>query len=423
MVFLILLGSIQACLGYSGQLDNSFGKNGTVLSIFNDQLANNLDALVIQKDGRVVAIGYSGAYPTLARYHINGTLDTSFNGKGWITTKLGPDYASSVATAGTLQDDGKVIAVGYAINNTVNYLTAARYNLDGTLDTSFNANSTPPGILIIKPSTNSSLSAHGVIVQKDTKIVISGNTEESFYLTRLNNNGSFDSSFNGNGTAILNFGGMYSTFVTHVALQHNDKIVIAGNVIVNESPKIHFAIVQYNENGSLDNSFGTNGIVADTFYTEYSQIYGIVIQEDGKIIVAGSDGLIPNFALARYNPDGTIDKSFGQDPQRPGIVITSFDGIDSQAFAIVIQKDGKIVVCGRAGLDFALARYLTNGTLDETFNPYGSKPGLIITKIYPVEASTINSAALQKDGKIIVGGYARAADSEYMSFTLARYLN
>jgi uncharacterized delta-60 repeat protein len=171
--------------------------------------------------------------------------------------------------------------------------------------------------------------------------------------------------------------------------------------------------------GDLDTSFGGDGTVLTDFESGSSDAaYDLAIQPDGKIVVAGNSyggfgG--PDFALARYLPNGTLDPSFGSD----GTVHTDFgsDTLD-EAYALALQPDGKIVVAGYSGLSdrsvFALARYLSNGTLDATF----SGDGKVTTAIG--SSGSANALAIQpRDGRLVVAGSSIASGSQ--DFALARY--
>ena len=136
--------------------------------------------------------------------------------------------------------------------------------------------------------------------------------------------------------------------------------------------------------------------------------FAMALQPDGKLVVAGDSDA--NFALARYNSDGSLDAGFGTG----GKVITSFGGTD-QASAVILQPDGKIVVAGQTdtgvSIDFALARYMPDGSLDGAFGSGGR-----VTTNFIGNSDDLGSAvALQSDGKIVVGG---TSDD---NFALARY--
>lgn len=228
----------------------------------------------------------------------------------------------------------------------------ARYTINGSLDTSFN--STGFVITNIGGATNS---AQAVILQPDGKIVAGGSNlvlgSNDFALVRYNTNGSIDTTFGTNGIVTTNFGSG-SDSITHLALQTDGKIIAVGSVTIGGS--VDFGLARYNSNGSLDNSFGTNGLVTTLIGTTDIP-RAVLIQSDGKIVAIGQANIagINEIALVRYNTNGFIDTTFGTN----GLVITSFGPATADiAFEAVLQPDGKIVIAGQSNTDFALARYL-----------------------------------------------------------------
>ena len=173
-----------------------------------------------------------------------------------------------------------------------------------------------------------------------------------------------------------------------------------------------FALARYNADGSLDTSFDSDGKLTTNVYGN-DVAYAISIQSDGKIVVAGSSGnaLSRSFSLARYNADGSLDSTFDSD----GKLTTSFGGF-AYAYGVAIQSDGKIVVAGGVAndlsptnSDFALARYNPDGSLDTTFD----SDGKLTTNLGGIDYG--RSIILQPDGRIIVAGYAMN------DFAVARY--
>src|SRR5262249_19285229 len=174
---------------------------------------------------------------------------------------------------------------------------------------------------------------------------------------------------------ITDFYGNYDA-ATSLALQADGKIVAAG-LAYHAGPvsSSDFALARYNPDGSLDPSFGAAGKLTSDFFGNWDQANGVAIQPDGKIVAAGTAGHTTSsstldFALARYNPDGSLDPTFGSS----GKQTTDFFGNQDSAFGLVIQPDGKIVLAGYAHhgddtstSDFALARYNIDGTLDSGF--------------------------------------------------------
>src|SRR4051794_23755500 len=171
--------------------------------------------------------------------------------------------------------------------------------------------------------------------------------------------GDLDVSFSGDGKQTTDFGG--SDAATSVAVQTDGKIVVAG------SSGGNFALARYGADGTLDASFSGDGLVTtDLGGTDAGQ--DVAIQADGKIVVAGSSG--GSFAVARYTAAGGLDTSFSGD----GLQTTDF-GAAAGGTAVAIQADGRIVVGGSSGGDFALARYDAQGGLDSSFSGDGKQTG------------------------------------------------
>ncbi|HXF00954.1 MAG TPA: hypothetical protein VN458_11490 [Solirubrobacterales bacterium] len=368
----------------NGTLDTSFSGDGKLTTDFGGSDVAN--GVALQGDGKIVAVGGGNGDFALARYNLNGTLDSSFSGDGKQTTDFGSngDQASEVA----LQANGKIIAVGgkgpAGFDDTT--FALARFNPSGTLDTSFSGDG--------RQTTNFGETfrgdrANGVALQGDGKIVAVGNGDggdnQDFALARYNPSGTLDTSFSGDGKLTTDFGG--SEAANGVALQGDGKIVVVG-----VGGTSSFALARYNPNGSLDPSFSGDGKQKTDFGG--GEATGVAIQGNGKIVAVGGDSNSRNFALARYNPNGTLDTSFSGD----GKQTTDFGGED-KANALALQGDGKIIAVGEGGnSDFALTRYNLNGSLDTTFSgdgkqttPFGG----------PYEAQGV---ALQSDGKMIVVG-------------------
>lgn len=231
--------------------------------------------------------------------------------------------------------------------------------------------------------------------------------------------GDLDQSFGVHGIVATDLQ-VYYAIANAIAIQPDRKIVVAGAA----GYYYHFAVVRYNPDGSLDNSFGNNGFVQTDFGMDYDSIAGLKIQANGKIVVAGPTDVGPNpqnFALARYNSDGSIDKTFnpsGAVSGKPGLVITDF-GLSDVANGVAIQTDGKIIAAGTAlnGGAFALARYNIDGSLDISFGNDGN--GKVITD-FGIGSDNGNAVTIQQNGKIIVAGQTGIGPTA-SNFALARY--
>src|SRR5436190_7739277 len=273
--------------------------------------------------------------------------------------------------------------------------------------------------------------ANAVAVQADGKLVVVGETykhndfsTEDFVVARYNTNGTLDTTFGSRGRVRTDFPGL-AAVPSSVVIQPDGKIVVAGGAFPLFTFLGDFKVVRYNPNGSLDTSFGNGGIVTTTF-PEGSYASAVVLQSDGKIVAAGTvfvDFIIgepsnTDFALARYNPDGTLDATFGNGGQ----VSTDFFGLEDDAFSVLIQPDGKIVAVGSANnpstyYDFAAVRYLSNGTIDTTFGIAGK----VSTDFGDQNFDRAHSAALQPDGRIVAAGFAISQNGGVQHFAVVRY--
>ncbi len=273
-----------------------------------------------------------------------GDLDTSFGGTGIVTTAIGSsdDLAQSV----TMQTNGKIVAAGYSFNGGNHDFALVRYNSDGSLDTTFNGT----GKLTTDFGSRDDR-GYGVAMQGDGKIVVAGSSynlgSTVFALARYNADGSLDISFNGTGKVTTNIGSITDEAYC-VAVEGDGKILVAGRS--QTSGYDNFALVRYNSDGSMDRSFNGTGIVTTDVAGGYSESYSVTLQGDGKILAAGRSRSIygaDSFALARYNTNGTLDTSFNG----TGTVTTNFNAYDSDggARSVAVQSDEKIVVAGTSG--------------------------------------------------------------------------
>ncbi|HLF51985.1 T9SS type A sorting domain-containing protein [Flavobacterium sp.] len=396
-----------------GSLDPTFGDQGKVITHFG-QYESDVRALAIQPDGKIIAAGnvfdHSGYNQHgLARYNMDGSLDSTFgtNGKviGDVLGLMLPLNSESVL----LQTNGKIIG---GIASTSFNAGLIRYNLNGTLDTSFGV-----GGIVMKDSVR----FNSLAAQSDEKIIAAGflfeGSNRNFGLVRYSKDGVLDTNFGTNGVVATSIGG--KDFGHAVTLQSNGKIIVSGSTSSDGGNSSDLAIVRYNTNGALDTTFGTNGIVIIDIDDNDSATH-VKIQSDGKIVLTDYSyhqeplySFIISTKLLRLESNGDLDTSFGIN----GKVTAPFVG------ALTIQSDGKIVVAGSYENaenynDIALARYLINGDLDVTF---GSN-GVVITSIGESTRSSASAVALQSDGKIVVGGAkSEAFLSSHPHSVLLRY--
>jgi uncharacterized delta-60 repeat protein len=370
-VYLFIFSALFSYVSFSqaGILDPTFSSDGKVTTPIGAGIDEGR-AIAVQSDGKILVAGYTvnGSYAdfALARYNTDGTLDATFDGDGKVTTVIGifDDIAYSVA----VQNDGKIVVAGYSNNGRDRDFALVRYNTNGTLDATFDGD----GIVTTAFGTfHDEISS--MVLQSDGKIVVVGysfiafgNTD--FVLARFNTNGTLDATFDGDGKVTTAIGPSFD-IALDVALQNDGKIIASGYRLQDNRD---FAIARYNTNGSLDVTFDGDGIVTTTIGAFDDQAWSVALQNDGKIIVAGwsSNGSNTDFALARYNTNGTLDETFDGD----GKVTTSLGASDDFALSVDLQNDGKIIAAGysfQSTNDFTLVRYNINGTLDATFDGDG----------------------------------------------------
>jgi uncharacterized delta-60 repeat protein len=284
-------------------LDTAFGVNG-IAKIGIGAPENSGPGMAIAPDGKIVLAGPTGvlgAYDWgIARFNANGSLDGGFGTAGVVMTAIGPDddFATSVA----VQGDGRIVVVGFAHFGTHDEWAIVRYNQDGSLDSSFNGDGKRIG-----PFTDRSFS---VIAQQDGKILVGGRTNNRFTLVRYENNGSFDATFGVAGVVSTPQRGSPRDSLSDLAIQADGKIVAGGYAAAGARPD--FAVARYNGDGTFDDGsasdstpadrFGADGFVITSFGADGGGIENLVIQNDGKIVVAGGSENLPGseFAVARY---------------------------------------------------------------------------------------------------------------------------
>ena len=378
--------------GQGGAPDATFGMGkGIVLADFNPIQDDQACSVVLQSDGKIIvaANSVSGTQSliTLLRYNVDGTLDVTFGNGGSVRTAIGSIDADFPKVA--LQSDGKIVVAGSTSTPFVvsEGIFLARYNADGTPDSSFGG-----GQGIITPTIGSGNSnASALVLQPDGKIVVVGNarlTSNVAIILRFNQDGTLDSSFGANGIAST----ASAPPANAVVLQLDGKILVATDK----------SLLRYDATGTVDSSFGGGGIVA----TSGRELDGIALQPDGKIMAVGSVAAASgwDFAVFRFNGDGTLDNSFGAGQGFASRDVGTFDN----ARALALQPDGKIIAAGFTvsanGLssEIVLLRYDAGGALDATFGTGGV---VMISASGPSVVAAANAIVLEPNGTIVVAGY------------------
>ncbi len=372
-----------------GTLDLSFGINGIVHSDFTDRgyFSGSTSAITTQNDGKILVAAYFNnsqfiSYTGIIRYLPNGTLDSSFGVNGVTTTAfMNTGHRTAAYTnAITADANNNILITGqYSPQDedggTVDAITL-RYLPDGKSDLTFGDS----GLVRIHLYINGKYNVTGtydIQTQADGKIILGGGsstvgpTESKFMLIRLFKNGGIDSTFGDNGFVFTKFANNDNNTINSILLQPDEKILAAGSTDVNVFlGKTNIALARYNNDGTLDNSFGDKGLVQTTIKGYGAWANDMVLQQNGKIVVGGflSQGIsytVLDFLLYRYNSNGSTDSTFGNN----GMVTTDFSDIAGQNSydylrSINLDKDGNIVASGTNETqfptpdNFAIARYI-----------------------------------------------------------------
>jgi uncharacterized delta-60 repeat protein len=338
-----------------------------------------------------------------------GGLDPAFGNNGIVETTL-PNGQTGVLRSVALQSDGKIVAAGSVTSNSTDEFAVVRYNTDGSIDTSFGNGG------IVETSFGGNDDGYGVAIQSDGKIVVVGTSVISgvgaFAVERLNTDGTLDTSFGTGGQVrTVDTGGNNAAYA--VALQSNGDIVVVGSSAATDGtyPQ-EFALARYNPAGTLDTSFGNNGFAKDdvTGQKQTSVADSALIDADGNIVVGGTGN--SEFALARFTPIGALDTSFGTN----GVTLTQFGTTKDTITSLAFDPSNEIVAAGQAidstkGSFIALALYTTSGNLDTGFGSSG-----LVQQQFTLN-DTANAVAVQPDGKIVVAGQGAPGDFELARFT------
>jgi uncharacterized delta-60 repeat protein len=407
--------AIAARAQQAGALDTTFSVDGKVITFIGSGYAEGR-GVAIQADGKIVAGGHfyvSGSNTDFAivRYTTEGILDNTFGNAGIASAGIGTNADNGNALL--IQEDGKILIAGSTHNSNDNDLALVRFNMNGTLDNTFGSN----GIVV----TNLGAAVEGanaMVLQSDGKIIIGGTSignlsNADFALVRYNINGTPDSTFGYGGIVKTDINNSYD-YVNALVMQEDGKIVACGTT-AGPGPQ-DFVAVRYNTDGTLDNTFGSGGKAVTVVGAGTDEAFAALVQLDGKIVLAGaSDAGNSNydFAMVRLNDNGSLDYSFGS----WGKVITSF-GANDKGRAVILQTDGKIILAGSSvtgnNSDFAIARYNINGSLDYTFDYDGRA-----TTDFGSGYDAANAIATQSDGSIVVCGTSLQTNN---TFALARYI-
>lgn len=347
-----------ARLNPDGSFDQSFGNSGMVITDFlsSTDLSNDL---LLQPDGKIVLIGFINDGSTIkigmVRYLTDGTLDSDFGVGGKVVSS--GNFSNAIGWGASLQTDGKILVTGLYNNSGNNDLLVARFNSDGTPDVTFSYD----GFMTLDVNGNGD-SGYVVKQRSDGKIIVGGFSEilmgtRSMLIVRLEENGLLDNTFGTNGFVEIDYG--LGGNECHDLAFRGDKLLLYGSA--NGVFGSAMALAQLNEDGSFDSGFGTSGIDVYTMLPMESTGTSMLVTPDGKIVTIGSIGgaSTADFAIVRREADGTSDNTFGTS----GGTATDFNSDYDGASEIEMQADGLFVVAGRSingsQFDIALARYIS----------------------------------------------------------------
>ncbi len=403
-----------------GDLDVTFGQSGRVTTDFDSADASCQAApvpcavahgIARQSDGKLVAVGSvrgpQGFDFAVARYNPDGSPDTTFGTGGVTTWDLSE---ADVANAVAILPDGKILVAGSAtFRGDVPRVALLRFNANGTIDPTFGG-AAGGGIVYVPTGVGG---ANAMALQPDGKIVVAGGHQvgfepiNGFAIARYLPDGTLDTAFGTGGTAAASFGEAGSQ-AHALVIQRSGRIVAAG---VGPDPEHGFALAGFTPDGALDPGFGTGGEVVTQFRSASTLALGMAKRSNDSLVVAGSNG--GAFALARYRADGGLDERFGIG----GRVTTAF-AVPAEARAVTLGRDGEIVAVGGTNTtssptdDFLLAGYRADGTLDHRFGTHGR-----VTTDFFDGSDQADAAITQPDGSYVVAGNAGQG-----AFGVARYL-
>ncbi len=408
---ILILAMASTVPAADGDLDTTLDGNGIV---YHDMGATHDRANGIERlpDGRTVLVGMRTETRqdiAVLMLHSHGGRDFSFGSDGRVFHDGG--WGNDAAWDVAMQADGKLVVVGSIRLDSLDEFFIMRLSTNGSLDSSFGSGGA--GFTTVNFGQNSV--AHAVALQQDGKIVVVGSTDvgTSIAVARLNSNGSLDTSFDTDGMTTYNgYWGVDEGWDV-VILHDSGKILVAGSSEVDAIQ--NFTVLRYNSNGSLDTTFGSTSNGYSKFHFGQDSFgHAIVVQPDGRIVVAGSTDLNTAMAVARLDEDGHLDTTFSTDG------LATFDfvwGVD-EGWDVMLQPDNKIIVAGSATIDqmheFAMVRFTANGTVDTSFGGFG-----YVSTAIGANADG-RAAVMHGDGTVSLAGFTRLGSHD--SFAMTRYI-
>lgn len=420
----LLLAAPVVLHAQPGALDPTFNTTGYVIDPVNS--GDNVQKILLQPDQKVLVIGMSfdAGYTSRAivfRYLPDGTRDPEFGTDGLFTFEM--DNEANLYSA-VLTPEGKIILVGSTTDYQTYRILLMRLNADGTLDDSFAGNGAVDQVVTPVATAGEDM-AYDVALDADNNILVCGSSYDENYIrrpivVRFTPGGELDTTFGVNGVATIPVAVGACGF-RGIQVQPDGRIVATG-YFGNTELWYVLLLVRFETDGTLDGSFGEEGVVKYNYGNVDDEGYDLVLTPDGSILVAGitvTQTYNYSALLMKFTSDGAVDGSFGTD----GAVEEDLDNFDYAA-EVALQADGSIIMAGTSGVgppstfDLAVWKYTGNGTRDDTFGVNGLAQPQI-----PGHSAMIYGMDIQSDGKILVGGQARVVDNNINHFFTARLQN
>lgn len=399
LLAVVLMAS--SALALPGDLDTSFGDGGFVLTpVAAGRSTDSGVGVAIQADGRILVATQVGSPQdfVVARFDSVGVLDEAFGTDGFAVAGFNVNWSDSIE-AMAVQPDGKIVAVGgtESGNGSAEDIALARFDADGFLDPTFDGDG-----LQTTAIAGVEAKALAVAVQPDGKIVVGGQVRlpsayTDMLVARYDSTGTLDPSFGTGGITTMSLGTAWD-HVHALAIQPDGKLVAVAEVRnLDDWDDRAFTLLRFEIDGTLDGSFGSGGIAVHDVGDDADILHDVALQPDGKMIAVGRSGpeFLHELAVMRFDANGVLDPGFGTG----GLVLSDFGFPRARAGAVSLRHDGAIVIAGQAGDRILVAQYASDGSLDPSFSGDGWEavlggPG----------PSLPQAVGLQPDGKIVVTG-------------------
>jgi uncharacterized delta-60 repeat protein len=397
----------------AGDLLLSFGAGGRVL--FDAGTYDDFGySAAVQSDGRIVVAGTvytsdGGLDFGVARFNTDGSVDSTFGVDGFAAVDFGNGSATDdEARALSLDPAGNILVAGFTFGGNSNDFAMARLTGAGSLDSSFGS-----GGRVVSVRNGTSEQALAMTLQSDGRILLAGLANSDFGVARYNSNGSTDGSFGTGGFTSVNFSGGLDS-ATGVAVQNDGRIVLGGYARIGSD--FDFAVARLTSAGVLDSSFDSDGRATRNVGTTFDQAHATLVMPDGSIVLAGrSNG---DAALVRFSSNGSPFAGFGSG----GVVIVNLGGTNDLANGLTLDSQGRLVVVGAAGgatttRNFAVMRVNDDGSMDSSFGSGG-----FVTTDFSADLDEAFAVVVNSEGILVVGRSSADSSTDMTSdFALARY--